>query len=74
MVKRVVFRMTEIEYQEHCDSYNGVCIACSRVRYGNTEGDASDYECDYCGETKVIGIENALMEGFIEFTGEEDNG
>jgi hypothetical protein len=63
--KRRTWRMTEQEYQEHVDSYNGVCLSCGEVRYGDTEWDASGYPCDACGKDRVIGIENAMIEDRI---------
>lgn len=63
----MTFTMTADEYQEHVDSYDGVCTACGEFRYGETEGDAENYPCDACGENAVEGIENALIAGHIEF-------
>lgn len=68
--KRRTWKMTEDEYQQHVDEYDGLCLSCGEVRYGSTEGDAEGYPCDSCGEEKVIGIENAMISGRIEITEE----
>lgn len=67
----MAIKMTEDEYQEHCDSDDGVCTNCGEIRYSNTEPDAENYPCDSCGEDAVQGIENALIDGTIEIV-EED--
>ncbi len=64
--------MTEAEYQAHVDAYDGVCLACGEMRYGDTEGDAEGYPCDSCGKDKVMGIENAMIEGRIVFVGDAE--
>lgn len=64
--------MTEQEYHEHVDAYDGVCLSCKEVRYGNTEGDAENYDCESCGKKAVMGIELALVAGHIDFVEEEE--
>jgi hypothetical protein len=59
--------MTADEYQDHVDSYDGICLACGEIKFGDCEPDAEEYECDACGEHAVRGIENALIAGDIEF-------
>jgi hypothetical protein len=63
--------MSEDEYSEHTDEYNGLCLACGAIREGSTEPDAENYPCEDCGQNKVVGMENALVMGLIEFS-EED--
>jgi hypothetical protein len=62
--------ITEEEFSEHCDSYDGVCVACGEWGCGGVEPDAMGYECECCGEMKVMGAENALIMGMIEFSEE----
>ena len=38
----------------------GICIACGAERDG-CEPDAENYECEDCGERKVMGYMNLLM-------------
>ena len=57
---------TTEEYEELCESYSGICLACGAIKDGGCEPDAEGYECDECGEHKVQGIENALICGNID--------
>ena len=43
----------------------GVCLACGEEAYG-VEPDARNYTCEACGESKVFGLEEALMMGAID--------
>ncbi len=61
-------KMSEQEYQEHCNDNDGVCLACGAIRYGDTEPDAEEYPCEECGEDKVSGMENSLITGDVEVT------
>jgi hypothetical protein len=65
--------MTSDEYQELCDSNGGVCLACGEYKWDSCEPDAENYECDECGRERVMGAEQALICGFIEFV-EKDEG
>lgn len=38
----------------------GVCFACGADAY-SVEPDAREYECQYCGELRVYGAEEALL-------------
>ena len=58
--------MSEDDYTEHCDSYNGVCLGCGEIRFSGVEPDAEDYPCEECGEMRVCGVEQALLLGRIE--------
>lgn len=60
-------QMSEDEYQEHVDSYDGYCTRCDAVtRDGMTEPDAERYHCDECGGKTCMGVELALVCGYIE--------
>jgi len=60
-------KMTENEFKEYRDSYDGYCTACKDVtRYGGTEPDAENYACEECDESKAMGMENALIMGYID--------
>ncbi len=59
--------MTEEEYHEFCESDSGYCTVCNEITMDcDVEPDAEKYECPKCGLNCVMGIENALVEGFIE--------
>lgn len=60
------FEMTEDEYLEARDLYQGICLDCGELRDG-TEPDAEGYDCPSCGGNNVQGIENALLCGNIDF-------
>jgi len=60
--------ISQDEYEEHTEAYDGVCLACGEWTTGGCEPDARDYHCEACDENKVVGAEEALMMGVIEFT------
>lgn len=57
--------LTEEEYTEACESYQGICIACGELR-DMVEPDAEGYECEECGAFEVKGMEQALICGDID--------
>lgn len=60
-------KLTENEYREHRNEYNGYCTECDDIgRWGCTEPDAENYECEECGESKAMGIDNALIMGHLD--------
>jgi hypothetical protein len=63
-------KMTESEFRDHCNEYNGYCVNCNCIgRWGNTEPDAEEYECDECGDNTCMGIEQAMLMGHISIRG-----
>lgn len=64
--------MDEDEYQEMVEDCMGFCMHCNKFTRESTEPDARDYECPECGNATVIGAEEALMNGCIEFGEEEE--
>lgn len=49
----------------------GVCISCGYCdEYAGCEPDAREYECPNCGESKLYGLEEAMMMGLIEIADE----
>lgn len=65
-------KMTEQEYHNFCDNYAGYCTICDDVtRDSDTEPDAENYFCPDCGNDSVLGIELALLSGFIEIEWDE---
>ena len=53
------------EFLELSDSYSGVCIKCCEIQDGGVEPDAEGYTCETCGSHSVMGVEQALLCGFI---------
>lgn len=62
--------MTEDEYLEGTESYDGVCLACGDIQYSGVEPDAEGYKCSACGAMKVMGFEQAMLCGHIQIVGE----
>jgi hypothetical protein len=58
--------MSEAEFRDHSDSYNGFCINCMSVtREGGTEGDAVGYTCPDCRKKSCFGMDMALVFGYV---------
>ena len=47
------------------DANMGFCIACGEEHY-SIEPDARNYKCDACGENKVFGAEQIILEGLAK--------
>lgn len=68
----MTMEMNEARYDRHRDEYDGYCKECDDItNYGEVEPDARNYQCDDCGKRKVMGIEEALMAGFIKIIDDE---
>lgn len=52
--------MTEDEWQQARDGYQGWCPPCGAWTRECTEPDAEGYDCPSCGKHTVIGAEMAL--------------
>ena len=59
------------DYHDAVESYTGYCPDCQRFTRETTEPDAEDYDCPVCDGRRVVGAEQALLIGMIEFK-EED--
>lgn len=60
-------QMTEAEYHQHVQDYDGYCTACEEVtQYGDVEPDARNRKCLDCDRRTVMGVEQALIAGHIE--------
>lgn len=67
--------MTEFEFRQHEEEYNGYCVRCRDItRFGGTEPDAEEYPCEECGKTEVIGMHWALMMGHLIIIERKQNG
>ena len=60
--------VTEEEFRDHCDAYDGLCLACGAWSCGGVEPDAEGYTCEVCDARAVIGAEDALMMGKVVFS------
>ena len=60
-------QLSEEEFREGSNDYEGRCLACGETAYG-VEPDARKYECECCGEPRVYGLEELLMMGRVEIT------
>jgi len=69
----ITVTMSEAEYYEHTNDYDGVCLACGEWTFGGCEPDARRYPCESCNRRAVYGAEEALMMGYIEFTEETED-
>jgi predicted RNA-binding Zn-ribbon protein involved in translation (DUF1610 family) len=58
---------TQEDYEQAVESYTGWCFSCRGFTREMTEPDAEGYICPDCGEATVMGAENALLDGLIEF-------
>lgn len=61
-----MFSCTTEEFADHTDAHDGICLECGEWQEG-VEPDAEDYTCDACGEDKVVGAEQALLLGKLQF-------
>lgn len=57
--------VSEDEYLEAVDGSMGWCPDCEAFCRECTEPDAENYNCDDCGNSNVVGAENALVMGMI---------
>ena len=64
--------LTEEEYLDHTDAYDGLCLSCHSWTNGGVEPDAEGYDCEDCGASAVCGAEQALIMGKVELV-EYDN-
>lgn len=59
-------RITEEEYHDHSNNYDGFCTHCEEFSEGGVEPDAEGYHCDYCDTPSVCGTEQALFLGVLD--------
>lgn len=65
----MAIKITMEEFEDANNGYMGICLNCSEFRE-ETEPDAENYECDYCGEEMVMGVELALVSGEVKIEDE----
>ena len=59
--------ISEHEYHQHQNDYDGCCLSCGEWTSGGVEPDAEGYECESCGAAEVFGAEQLLIMGIVEF-------
>ncbi|RLF43963.1 MAG: hypothetical protein DRN17_05360 [Thermoplasmata archaeon] len=63
--------MNEEKVNGHINENDGFCIECGEISYGGVEPDAMNYLCEECGEKKVVGMETAILYGWVVPTEEK---
>lgn len=63
------FDMTEEEFRELTDNYQGLCVSCGETR-DSCEPDARKHLCENCNQRLAYGAEELLLMGRINFTEE----
>ena len=61
--------MTTQEFADESDNHSGYCVACGEVTSDCCEPDARRYECPVCEKKTVFGMDESLLNGFIDITG-----
>ena len=59
-------RLSEAEYSQAAEQYQGYCTVCDDLTRDATEPDAENYKCPTCDGLTVMGTEQAMMLGKIE--------
>lgn len=63
-------KLTEAEFRMERDDYMGYCTACDDITTECVEPDAEGYTCEVCGEACVMGLEDALIAGYVQIVEE----
>jgi hypothetical protein len=64
--------LTEEEYLDHTEAYDGICLSCHSWTDGGVEPDAEEYMCEDCGVDAVVGAEQAMLLGKLEIVGDDN--
>ena len=60
-------RITEEQYRDASENYQGYCTVCRKFTRDCTEPDAEGYDCPECEGDTCMGAEQALLVGEITF-------
>mgnify|MGYP003684278405 CR=1 FL=1 len=71
-VKRKVLKITEAQYHDLNNNYDGFCTSCGKINEGSHEPDAQNYLCSNCGEKTSFGIEWCMIAGYLEIVDSEN--
>ncbi len=63
----MVTKVSLEDYEHATENYEGFCTECKAFTRDETEPDAEGYDCPQCGGNTVIGAEDALISGIVEF-------
>ena len=59
-------KLSEERYVEACNENAGYCVACDDITEdGGVEPDAEGYTCPACDMPELMGIEQALLLGWL---------
>ena len=62
------------EFKQHCDEYDGYCSECDEITAsGDVEPDAEGRQCEQCELNTVMGVEQAMLKGLVEFEDEDES-
>lgn len=61
-------KIGEGEYFAEAENLAGYCKECDEITRHETEPDAEGYKCPACGALAVMGMEQAMLLGHIEFS------
>lgn len=67
-VENKIIKISEVDIPKLMNSNSGVCLGCEEIIIGGIEPDARKYECEICGENKVYGIEECILNNYIIIT------
>lgn len=67
-----MIQITSEQYADMRENGEGFCICCEAEASG-VEPDARNYHCEECRANQVFGIEELLVMGKIEITGDDDD-
>jgi hypothetical protein len=73
MTKKTKIYLSEGEYDQYNQDNYGVCLNCEELTEGGVEPDAEGYLCESCEQRQVMGIEQALVDGYICLTDDDGN-
>lgn len=64
-------KLTVEQYKQAEDDMADFCTQCKAiVNHGSVEPDAQEYVCEECGEPRVMGVPEALIQDLIEICDE----
>lgn len=67
-------KMSYTFFKEGAEDFFGYCTKCDDVtEWGGVEGDAMNYHCPECKRKTVMGVETAMIMGYIEISKEQAN-
>ena len=65
-------KLSAQEFKMYRNEYAGYCRHCDNITNDcGVEPDAQRYKCIDCGKLKVMGVEDAMIWGFIQIEGDE---